>query len=220
MAEDPRELARRLAEEAKAKLESQGEDPRDLARRLAEEAKQKLQTTPAPSLDDAPTGPKLTAKQALEREREARKQRKVAEAQAQTAATSLPPRTPTIDEVPRTRVEATQSSETTSPGGAGAVARILSTAIPGATVVFSAPVQAAVARAVWQSHRARAQAEHDAQLATTASVILDALRDVPAGQLVAVRATVAGKDWAFWVDVSTERLLATAFPAEVYLAGV
>lgn len=59
-AEDPRALARRLAEEAKQRMPARpvavhheepsmsGEDPRELARRLAEEAKRRLRDVPPP----------------------------------------------------------------------------------------------------------------------------------------------------------------------------
>lgn len=218
MADDPRELARRLAEQAKAKLKSQDEDPRELARRLAEEAKRRAAdnaVAPAPAID-APPPEKLTAMQALERERERRRQQEAAApapAPAASAPTALPPRAPAVD--------ATSASETTSPGGTGAVTRIVQAALPNATVVFQAPItQVEVARALWRSHQARAQQEQDPQLVTTAAVVLDALDRVPAGHLVAARATINGKDWAFWLDTSREALLATAFPAEVYLAGI
>ncbi|MEO0603682.1 MAG: hypothetical protein AAF211_19750 [Myxococcota bacterium] len=223
MAEDPRELARRLAEEAKAKLKTRDEDPRELARRLAEEAKRKAAQAapaPAPSAEPSVAGAppeKLTAKQALAREREMRRQRQAstpipAPAPAPAAPRALPP---------RSAPDATMSSETTSPGGSGAVAKVIHDVLPGAGIVFQSPVtQVEVARALWRSHQARAQQDQDPQLVTTAAVILDALDRVPMGHLVAARATVNGKDWAFWVDLSRQTVLATAYPAEVYLAGM
>ncbi len=211
MADDPRELARRLAEEAKAKLKSQDEDPRELARRLAEEAKRKAsQGGTGPAADVPPPG-KLSAKEALELERQRRREREA----APPSAPAPPPRPAAAP------TDATLSNETTSPGGAGSVVGVIQAALPGASVVFRAPVtQVEVARALWQSHLARARQEGDPQLVTTATVLLDALGRVPRGQLVAVRATVGGQDWAFWVDDSRQTLVATAFPAEVYLAGL
>jgi len=221
MPEDPRELARRLAEQAKAKLNSGDEDPRELARRLAEEAKRRAAKpeTPGSSLSDAPPPGKISAQEALRREREARKARQAsggASPRVDPSAT-LPS---SIDEVVRPSAT-TQSGEVTSPGGAAAVVRVITSALPGANVVFQGPVtQIEVARALWRSHLARAQQDRDPQLVTTAAVILDALARLPHGQLVAVRATVDGRDWAFWVDVTRESLVASAFPAEVYLAGL
>lgn len=228
MSDDPRELARRLAEEAKNKLKSQDEDPRELARRLAEEAKQRAAAAapaepaaPSTSLPDGPPPERLTAQQALEREREARRQRKAqaapTPAPSPTAPTPLPP-PPTRTDLPP--VDPTATNETTSPGGAVVAVRVITAALPGSTVVSQAPVQQLeVARALWQSHLARAQREADPQLVTTAHVLLHAFETLPPGRLVAARATVRSQDWAFWVDVATERLVATAHPAEVYLAG-
>ena len=83
--EDPRELARKLAEQAKARTAPQpaAEDPRELARRLADQAKARVTPAPEPakrSLADRaskPLSPQEALRRAIEEEEKEASSRKV-----------------------------------------------------------------------------------------------------------------------------------------------
>ena len=135
--EDPRELARRLAAEAKAKIAARAtpppapaaEDPRKLAMRLAQEAKARTARTPAPaSRQEASEDPRELAKR-LAAEAKARANT------ADPAPSYTPPTQPKkASEAPTIRRAATSRSQA-PPAGAQAMSakEILEAALRGNT---------------------------------------------------------------------------------------
>lgn len=215
MKEDPRELARRLAEEAKQRhlappAATGAEDPRELARRLAEQAKQRIeQGPPAPA---APMRP-MSAKEALAKARAERSAAPQTQPQMPMPAEDEPWAAPDI--------EGGVDLEPTMPipgGAAVSVGRLITELMPHATVVEQTPIEnIQVFRALWRAHLARAREDRNMPLASLASVLLDAIDRLDPGQLVAVRVAIDAVQWAAWVDVSREVLLGVAQPVDVYL---
>jgi len=94
-------------------------------------------------------------------------------------------------------------------------------ALPGVTVVRTVIVEdRRVFSALWQAHRAAAHATGNLALAATASVLLNASRALPPGQLVAAEIAREGHSWAVWVDATSGTVLGVAQPTSVYLAGI
>ena len=205
------------------------DDPRELARRLAEEAKKRLRTngaeTPAAPMSPSPPERSLEeragpgrAKSALEALESAR------EAERKRVATPVSPMTPPTTNrrivapvgspTPRTTESAPRpSAYMQSPE------RIVVEQLPGARADrIAAVAKPDVFRALWRAHRARALHEGDGQLVATASVLLDAVDRVPAGRLHEARVTLGTEVWAAWVDADRGVLLGMARPADVYLS--
>ncbi len=208
MAEDPRELARRLAEEAKKRLRTNGAEP---------PAAPAPPPPPERSLEErAGTGRTKSALEALESAREAERKR---------AATPVSPMTPpTTSQRVGTPVSAQRlrAAETAARPSAYAQSpeRILAEQLPGARAGSIGPIaNVDVFRALWRAHRARALHEGDGQLVATASVLLDAIDRVPSGRLQEARVTLGTEMWAAWIDAERGVLLGMARPADVYLSG-
>ena len=209
MSEDPRELARRLAAEAKQRHQSPApEDPRELARRLAEQAKQR---TAPPAIPEV-TRP-LSAQEALAKAR--------ADRAAQQAATPQP-----MPPEPEGRgwEGATVDSEPTMPipggGAAIAVSRLVQSLMPGATVVDQAEVgNPEVFRALWRAHLARAQQDRNLELVALANTLLNALNRLSSDEFRTVKIQLDHNHWAGWVDLRHDVLLGVAQPVAVYMPG-
>jgi hypothetical protein len=77
-----------------------------------------------------------------------------------------------------------------------------------------------VLNALWQAHKARAQATGDLAVFVTAGVIVDASQRVGPSGLAVGEATVGGASYAAFVDVERGVLLGLVQPAAVYLAGL
>ncbi len=223
MSEDPRELARRLAEEAKQRHQASSapaEDPRELARRLAEEAKQRAAQAAPPDAEDesgrlveeAGTGRPLTAAEALERARSARKSGTAPSGKGGTGGT---PRAPSP------HAEGDLEPTVAIPGGtAVVVSRLVTGLVPEGSVLTQEPIhQVEVFRALWRAHLARGRQDQDLQLVALANALLDAVDRLPAGRIVAARVALSGAEWAVWVDLDRTVLIGAAQPADVYLAG-
>lgn len=247
---DPRELARRLAEEARAK--ARAADPR----RTKEKPQPEPEPEPAPAppprrnrLAERAGGRLVSAEEALKRaaEREAaesKARKKSDRAAARAAATavlaeddddgeaeaeprrrrrpadSLPPREAT-PRPPPAREHRPPAAPDHEPTPPIDVAAAITRIAPGAEVFEVVPLNnALVFRALWTAHRARAWATKDLGLLATAAVLLDAVDRVPAGHLVGVRANVGGRLVAAWVDTSRGVVLGLTEPPEVYLAGL
>jgi len=239
--EDPRALAKRLAEEAKARSSKQkkAEDPRALAKRLANEAKAKAAakaaSTPAPkktkkkapkkkSLAERARKP-LSAKEALA----AAIAKESAEASKRQAKAKAAPAAAPAEAVAPTAT-ATATATAAAPAVAPApvapanpvdVAPVVHAVLEGATVGDAITVsQLAVFRALWTAHHARASSEGDVTLAVTAGVLMDAADRVPAGYLAGVRIEHDGTSYAAWIDRARGVLLGLTSPPEIYLAGL
>jgi len=72
---------------------------------------------------------------------------------------------------------------------------------------------------LWQAHRARGQHSDDVNLMITASTLLDAIKRLPPGRLVAAEVRIAGELYAAWVDLDRGGVLAAIQPPSVYLTG-
>jgi hypothetical protein len=286
--QDPRELARRLAEEAKMRLAAShaasqasrtgpavggsgpvpqrepqerkeetpmaAEDPRELAKRLAEEAKKRLKE-PAPASrpgshsppnssfppaaeerlseqvsDDRPAAERagagsrpLSALEALAAAREAEKQR----TKQAPAPAPVPPPVPgekTGERMAAERQARPEQAQRTPMQGAaplGQVTAVVHKLFPRAQVAPATAVpNPEVFRALWRAHSARALHEGDVNLVTTASVLQDAVGRISPGWLAAARMDLDGSAWAVWVDLERSVVLGVARPAEIYLAGL
>lgn len=209
------------------------EDPRELARRLAEEAKKRLQSVPPPTPDPeaavasrtveerAPAAPArtMTAMEALAAAREAERQRAAAPPPPPPPAQTRSAPTPQWGGgSSTTATEPAQQARTIAP--IAQFAAIVLEAFPGAKIEPATAVGAHdVFRALWRAHRARAVHEGDVGLVATACVLLDAVDRVPQGGLAAGRVTLGPNAWAVWVDLERRSVLGVARPAEVYLVG-
>ncbi|MBX2796230.1 MAG: hypothetical protein KTR31_01135 [Myxococcales bacterium] len=217
MSDDPRELARQLAAQAKERLgqAESTEDPRALAQRLAAQAKAAAGGAPA-----QPTGKPLTAAQALQRAREERA--------AKQRSAPQPPPAPTPG---RAALSAPRDPASMPPGGldvrmvprdpGDTVAQLVAELLPGASVLQHAAISNhEVFQALWRAHLARGRQEGDPQLVATASVLLSAVKRCQPGSIAAARISLRNQEWAAWVDLDRSLLLGVAQPADVFLAGV
>jgi hypothetical protein len=220
-AEDPIALAKRLVEEAKKKAASApppAEDPVALAKRLAEEAKKKAAAAapakptvapPKPAAPVAAPGPARparpkTAAEILAEAREAESRESTAREDAARKASKAAEVAPKAA-APAPRVDPHA---------------VLASLLRGATIERAFAVQQAVVfKAVWQAHLARAQATEDIALATTASALIGAIDRIGASQLITAEVRWGGQHHVVWLDQTQGTLVATAFPAHVYLAG-
>jgi hypothetical protein len=233
------------------------EDPRELARRLAEEAKRRMASSPPPApapqpdpvdedADDGwagaqddgdgpdirmaappPVGERagggarqLTAMEALAAAREAEKNRPREPEPVDPPAGEPDPDRSSASR-PADRPRPVQQARSSRPGSAplGKVANVVGEVFAEAVVEPPSPVENAdVFRGTWKAHRARAVHDGDIQVAAAASVLIDAVDRVPAGWLVACRVSIAGKRWAVWVDLDRGTLLAAVHPADLYLS--
>ncbi len=228
---DPRALARKLVEDAKA---------RALAKKLAEQAKARVAAA-APPKASAPAKPKkslserakkpMSAKEALRRAIEAEElasaqAREAEEAAAAAPAPAPPPPVATPAPAPAPPVAApapvpTQAAAPTAPVVLKDPAVVIANRLPGVTVRSTVLVdQRPVFKALWTAHRARAQVEARLDLMVTADVLTDAANRLPEGALYAARATRGDEVMAVWVDVVNGVVLGIAEPAEVFLAGL
>lgn len=217
MSEDPRELARRLAEQAKRRHQSPpaAEDPRELARRLAEQAKQRhAPEAPSPAPGAPDPGRPLTAKEALAKARAARP------SAPQAAQGQFPMPSDDGPEAARANPSEVDLEPTMPiPGGAAiAVSRLLTQLVPEATVVEQSSVDNLVVfRALWRAHLARARQDRNLQLAALANVLLEAVERLEPGRLIAARVAIDHVQWAAWIDLRRNVLLGVAQPVDVYL---
>ena len=247
---NPKALAQKLASEAKAdleakraknlaKLEQKARDDQDavstldapvetveaveaapaksVPQRAAPNSPKKKATpraAPARSLRDrAMMGKKMSAADALaaamasEAEREPKASQKVATPPQQTPAPSPP--------VAQAAAEAAPPSLLRDPTA------LIAGLLPGANIETPIAVSnPAVFRALWQAHRARALHDKDYSRVATASVLLDAIDRIPAGQMAAAKVTMDDGTWAVWVDASRGTLLGVAAPADIFMAGL
>lgn len=239
---DPRELARKLAEQAKA---------RALAQQLVEKAKaaSAAPAAPAPapkkSLADRAKRP-ISAKEAMQKAIEDEK-RAAAEAAAKKALARAEAEREKAARASRAAEEATAKAKQEAEAQLAAEqarikeaaakldaakppaaptrlqdpAVVLANRLPGVTVRMAKPVaNRDVFHALWTAHRARAVAESNLQLIVSADVLLDAARRVPEGALCSARIDYNGAQYAAWVDTASGSVLGTAAPADVFLAGL
>ncbi len=230
------------------------EDPRAMAKRLAEEAKERMGITQPPTAAPAPKArPVAAAPPAAQPPKPLA--RRAARGGGLSAADALkaararertPPPTPrTAKPAPRTTASSRSPVDTAQPTASPVAAPAARSAPPAAAAPPSTPAtlpdpsaailslvpgaaveppvhmrSPEVFRALWRTHRTRAQHEGNVPLAATASVLLEAVNRLPAGHLVAARITVGDQVWAVWADIGGQVLLGAAQPADIYLAGL
>jgi hypothetical protein len=236
------------------------EDPRELARRLAEEAKRRLREVPpapgaAPAMNGAaeparplaeratPNGGRpMSAREALEAARDAERREPAGVAQAEVPPSDrlafepeapIPPTPPPHRASPQPApivAAAQRSAAVARPASANRAepvsfsiaqfGEIVSQVFPGASPHEGLPVlNTDMFCTLWRSHRVRALHERDFGLAAAASALIDASERLPEGALAAGEVTIGGDTWAVWVDLSRQVVLAAARPAAIYLAG-
>lgn len=238
--EDPATIARRVAEQARARTmerKMSTEDPRELARRLAEEAKRRIGgATPPPASPSARYEPEdddgawdpvadevepeiVIGQTAPAAERAGVAARPMSALEALNAARERE-RKAGVTPAPAAPRSAPAPAPAPAPRATGRSAvPAVSEALPGAEVETSAPVEnVEVFRAVWRAHRSRAAHQRDLALVATASVLLDAIERVPRGALLACAVRFGAERVAAWVDADRGVLLAVASPPEVYLS--
>ncbi|MCB9664283.1 MAG: hypothetical protein H6732_09230 [Alphaproteobacteria bacterium] len=190
--EDPRARARRLAAEAKARVEAQA---------AAKATKRSL-------LDRAPKP--VSAQDALRKALEEEKEAEQAKAKAAVAAKSAKARAPRPP-APKPAPPPTLKDPTA----------LLGQRLPDAQVVSVVAVTRRDAfQAVWTAHRVRAATSDDLPLLISADVLTDASKRLPAGALQAARVRKGDAELAVFVDVQAGVLLGALAPADLYLAGV
>jgi hypothetical protein len=246
---DPRELARRVVEEAKARAAAKAAEEA-LARAAAEAAAKPAPAAPtAPpeperrSLADRATrakSPEEAMREAIAREEAALAARQLAKKVAADAA--LRAAQHAAEEAARLAAEhaAAEAAEaaalapvappepvTETPAApAEPFEAWFSERVPGAVVsVVKVADHRVVFQALWQAHRARAFAERNLALLVTAEVLLDASRRLPPGALLAVRFTWptspgGPSEHAAWIDATTRSILTSTGSPELYLAGL
>jgi hypothetical protein len=244
--EDPRELARRLAEQAKHRVanaasEAPAEDPRELARRLAEQAKARAAAAPAKTTISAQISPAdppkrsladraskpLSPQEAMRLAIEEEKREELARKVVVTRSTLKPaaPAQPAAASAPAAPVAPVAPVAPAiiepAPASLRDPAALVSERLAGAHVLRVLPVtNRVVFQALWQAHRARASAEGDITLLVSADALLDAAGRLPEGALFAAELSWRGEAWAVWLDAARGALLAAARRPELLLAGL
>lgn len=214
--EDPRELARRLAEEAKARNTKPAAAPkpppakRSFADRAPKptSAKAALQAALEAEAREAEQASKADAARLLV---EQAKQRLAAQAPAPVAAPAATPKAAAPKAAP------VAAAPSTTP------ASVLERRLPGYTVSRVVAVdERTTFAALWTAHRVRAAVEGDTALMVTADVLLHAATRLGPGALHAAEVTAPGADTpsAIFLDTADGVLLGVAQPAALYLAGL
>jgi hypothetical protein len=80
-------------------------------------------------------------------------------------------------------------------------------------------VPAALVGPLWQAHRVRAVHGGDLALLVAVDAVRDLVQSRPA-DAVAARVTWRGGEWAVWIDLDDDRLIAALQPAELYSVGL
>lgn len=228
MVEDPRDVARRLVDEARKRAAPPPPDPRDVARQLAEEARRKAASRPnLADLAPKPAPPKPEPPKAAEPKPELGK--RLSDRAMPTSRAAPVDALAAIETARKAEEDATRRPRAAAPPAvapaapaapAVRAADVASKLLPGLEVIREIRIgNLAVAKALWTAHRARAAATHDLALVGAASAILDAIDRLPPGALVALDATVAGQHVGLWIDTHRGALLAVSGQPEFTLAG-
>jgi len=237
-AEDPRELARRLAEEARAKAAaapakaSSGKASSRVAKFAKGKASKALSAQEAlkaaiaaeqSASEDRAAAVRAKAKAKQQANEDAKKV--LARAEAAKAKASKPkakakaePDTDSQAAAPAKAAPKRPSTKAavTSPG------ELLTKRLPAFRAERIVTIERREAfRGVWAAHRTRAGVEQDASMLATADMLLDAAKRLPPRAFHAARVTAEdGAAWAVFVDTASGSLLAAVTPADVYLVGL
>lgn len=240
-AEDPRELARRLAEEARAKAtakpaaapKTQGAKK---SSRVAKYAKGKTKALSAKealqAAIEAETGAAKKHAEAVREKAHAKQKadleakKALAKAEAAKARATKPRKAkaePDTDtgEAPAKAAPASSPRKSTQPA-VTSPGELLTKRLPAFQAERIVTIERREAfRGVWSAHRTRAGVEQDAALLATADMLLDAAKRLPPRAFHAARVTAQdGTAWAVFVDTASGSLLAAVTPADVYLVGL
>ena len=241
---DPRELARKLAEDAKAKalVKRQADEAEAAAKKLADEAEaaamQLAEETAAREAEEA-RAREVAAKASEELDHKALAKRLVEEAKARVAAAHANPNTlhhtappihapsPAPVAAPARKLSALEAmrqaieSEKTAAALPSGPRELVALKLPGFTIVdVHALTRRDTFRALWTAHRIRAASDGDARMFVTADVLMDAASRVPAGSMFGLHVRYAGQDHALFVDTSHGVLIGLTDRPELYLAGL
>lgn len=201
---DPRELARRLADEAKAKA---------LAKKLAEEAKARVAA--AAPVASAPPARKLSALEAMRIAIDAEKAVASAPRPAEVVVAPAPVAPPVAVAPPAPVAAPVVRPVHVDPRA------VIERRLPAFDLVEVRPVaQRDTFRALWTAHRVRAATEGDARMLVTADVLLDAASRVAPGALFGARIRRQDKEHALFLDASSGVLLGLTDQPDLYLAGL
>jgi hypothetical protein len=208
----PRELARRLAEEARARASA--------GRGAVEPPSPPTKATPPPP---EPLPPEKRGSSLADRARRPMSAATAMKAAAVAEREAPAPKKKSAKTARPSEAEPAPSRSAGAPTAAPAfevpalVARVAPRAELQRTVLLRDRV---VFRALWLAHRARALATADLPLAVTAGVLLDAVDRVPEGCLHAVHLSLGDRQLAAWVDTHRGVVLGIAESPELYLAGL
>lgn len=224
--EDPRELARRLAAQAKARAQGGSRPPSapkkpltpQEALRLAIEAEQKAKAAPKPPSKPAPKpaaqAAPTPAPKPVAQPSEPSTDVSPAPARHVPAAEPAPAPQPAAP-APKAAAPAAAAPDTYE------AAALLTSRVAGASVAeLLAIAQPMVFTALWKAHRARATKEADLTVLATADVLIDANRRLPAGALKAARIELDGTAYAAFVDTSHGVILGILPQPDIWLAGL
>lgn len=208
--EDPRDVAKRLVEEARRKAAPPPPDPREVAKRLGEEAR--LKSVARPNL--AGLVPKRAPEPKRLSDRIVHSLRPVTDDPLAAIEAARH-----AEEQPKRPVAAPAAPRAPAPtaNAADVAAKVLPGAVLHRELRIANPV---VAKALWTAHRVRAAATCDLALVGAACAILDAIDRLPVGALVVLDATVADQRVGLWIDTHRGALLAISGQPEFTLAGL
>lgn len=243
-ADDRRRIAAQLAARAKAERERQVQRPKsameliqeaiaaeeaekqraiDEKRRLAAEARARAEAEQRKASEQAEAARRRAqeeARDAAEAARRAEEDRAAFEAMAGGGRRTARPKR---DLVPKGAAHASRPDLTDPLGRMAIEARVvemLEAIGDGVEVVdLFVSIPAAVVGPLWQAHFVRAQ--HEGDLST--AWMVNRVRDVVMGRptdVVAARVRYGSKDWAAWIDLDDDIVLALLGPAEIYLVGL
>jgi hypothetical protein len=224
---DPVALAKKLAEEAKARAAAAAAAaapaPAKPVATKAAPAKPAAAASRLSSLASRAVRP-MSAEEALARSRAADQAPKPAPAPA-PAPVVTPVAVAAAPVVAAAPAAAPAAARAPAPAPAASVdpakaAAAALAGIGGTIRDLKVPGDRRVLNALWQAHKARAQATGDLALFVTAGVIVDASQRVGPSGLAVGEATVGGASYAAFVDVERGVLLGLVQPAAVYLAGL
>ncbi len=215
--------AMELIQEAIAAEEAEKQRSIDEKRRLAAEARARAEAAQQRAAEQADAARRRAEEEARDAAEAARRAEEDRAAFAAMAGGTRREARPQRDLVPKGAAHAGRPDRTDPLGQMAIEARVaemLAAIGDGVEVVdLYVTVPAAVVGPLWQAHFVRAQ--HEGDLST--AWMVNRVRDVVLGRptdVVAARVRYGAKDWAAWIDLDDDVVLALLGPAEIYLVGL
>ncbi len=214
----------RLAEAARKEAQVQAQQKRDLAQKLAEEARARfLEERARKEADEQRQRAQRAAEEQRRRAEAARKaamreEEEDRESEEQAARDRAMATGPVRSGAPKAAPAKTGAHE--APILEGRVRAILARLADDLEIVeIYSDIRPEILAVLWQAHVKRARIEHD--LPTLALALALATRfDTRAQAMIAARVLWGGEEWAVWLDTERKEVLAALTPADRYLTGL